>query len=680
MTRTRDSVRLRPTRAVHLLALITIVALLMLVTTLLLNMRRQELARAHRETTSLVRMLAEQTEQAFLGTESVLKGVQERMQSPFGMRLGLESEPVRLLLGTRKHGMRQVRALFVVDASGIIRNASMPGLDGTPWRVSPSTLAAIAGAGPSDLYVSHPMHFGSPDVWTVYLAHRLVGSNGSFRGAIVAAMNLKYFENYYAYMEQGFLQPVGLYHDDSTLVASLPRRSGTLGRPARELGGVELSTAGSMPINVASRDIGGGGDGMILAHVEGLPLLVGMRENSDQALAEWRHAAIPILISTSLVCLFILIAAGLLVIELRRESRLTSALREADNRYRLTFDSVKDAIVSVDESQSIVMFNPAAESMFGLPAEQAIGMPLDRLLPGRQREAHGQHVQHFMQAPEPSREMALRTAVHGVRADGSEFPIESAISRTRIDGKMQLTAVLRDVTERNRKDAQLRKVNADLRRLSSDLQRVREQERTRISRELHDDLGQQLTGMKLELTWLKGRLQEHGGSELLESFRDMLDHAITSVRRLSSELRPWILEERDLGDALAWQVEEMTRRTKVRYACHLPAAHLVHEEALATALYRIAQEALANVVRHAGARKVEVRLVQEEADLVLQVSDTGCGFVNGPASSGTGLVSMRERTTELGGHFTVTSTPGKGTTIKVRIPLATQAHVEEVTG
>ena len=682
MSRPIAPVRLRPTRAVHLLALVTIIALLMMVTSLLLNLRRQELERAHRETSSLVRMLAEQTEQAFRGADFALLGIQERMQSPFGARLKFDSLPVHLLLATRQQGLRQVQALFLVDPKGVIRNASVPGMDGMTWKVSAQDFAAMSRAHPDNMYISRPVQMGPRDIWTLYLARRLQGADGSFRGVAVAAMNLKYFETYYAYMEQGFLQPVGLYHDDATLIASLPRRHAALGHPARELRGVQLSRAGLSPVDIPASDAAHGGDGMVLARVEGLPLLIGVQENSEQALAAWRHAAIPILLSSSLVCLFVLLAAGLLAVELRRDGKLTSALREADDRYRLTFDSVKDAIVSVDEEQRIVMFNRAAEHMFGIGVEEAIGSPLERLLPGRQREAHASHVRVFMQAPDSSREMAMQMEIHGLRADGSEFPIESAISRTRIAGKTQMTAVLRDVTERYRKDAQLRKVNAELRRLSSALERVREEERTRISRELHDDLGQQLTGMKLELTWLGSRLRERAGNgpDQLGNFRTMLDQAIMSVRRLSAELRPWILEERDLGEALAWQVEAITRRTRIRHACHLPAARLVRDEALATALFRIAQEALSNVVQHAGARNVTVRLVREADELVLSISDSGRGFVHDPGGMGIGLVSMRERTTVLGGRFTVTSQPGRGTTIEVRVPIAEQRVAEEEAG
>ncbi|MDA3913455.1 histidine kinase [Oleiagrimonas sp.] len=671
--------RLRPVRAVYLLAMVTVIAILMLVASLLLSMRTRDLARAHRETVSLVRMLSAQTEQSFRGADMALKGVQDRMQSPYGSQLMLDSMPVHLLLSTRSSGLRQVRALFIVDPEGRINNASASDLNGKRWNVSSSDFKAMSRVAPSRLYISGPVQMGKQGTWTLYLARRIEAADGSFRGVAVAAMNLKYFENYYGYMEQGFLRPIGLYHDDATLIASIPHRSQALGRAASELRGVDLTRTGSVPVEVAATGEDPGKNGLVLAQVPDFPLLVAVRENDMEVLAAWRHAAIPVLLGTALVCVFIGIAAFLLGVELRREGKLSSALREADDRYRLTMDSVMDAIISVNDQQQVVMFNTAAERMFGIPAKDAIGIPLARLLPARYRHNHDVHVWSFMHASMASRNMALQTDIHGLRADGSEFPIESAVSKTLIEGKPQLTAVLRDVTERRRKDAELREINTELRRLSAALQNVRDEERTRISRELHDDLGQQLTGLKLELTWFSGRLKEgrRAATDMLVAMHEMLDRAITSVRRISTELRPWVLEDRDLGEALAWQVEEITRHTNISYQCNLPAAHLVQDEALATAIFRMVQEALSNVVRHARSSWLAVQLEQHGDDLVVTVRDTGCGFVHDHGGGGIGLVSMRERASALGGTFRVISEPDKGTTIEIHIPLVVRATVRE---
>ena len=269
--------------------------------------------------------------------------------------------------------------------------------------------------------------------------------------------------------------------------------------------------------------------------------------------------------------------------------------------------------------------------------------------------------------------MAANFEISGLRADGTEFPIESTISQTLIEGKPQLTAVLRDITQRRRAEEDLREMNRQLRSLSASLQDVREQERARIAMELHDDLGQQLTGLKLELSWLSGRVKEgrQATAEEVGAMRQLLDTAIASVRRIATELRPLILDDLGFGEAVAWQTAEFAKRSGLKVDLDLQAQALVKDDVVATALFRIVQESLTNVVRHAGASSVQVRLTSDEDHLVLTVCDNGGGIVAGGRSgTGIGLVSMRERATALGGQLKIAGEPGAGTTIEVILPLA----------
>jgi signal transduction histidine kinase len=202
---------------------------------------------------------------------------------------------------------------------------------------------------------------------------------------------------------------------------------------------------------------------------------------------------------------------------------------------------------------------------------------------------------------------------------------------------------------------------------------VREQERGRIAMELHDDLGQQLTGLKLELSWLSGRVKEgrQATAEEVGAMRQLLDTAIASVRRIATELRPLILDDLGFGEAVAWQTAEFAKRSGLKVDLDLQAQALVKDDVVATALFRIVQESLTNVVRHAGASSVQVRLTSDEDHLVLTVCDNGGGIVAGGRSgTGIGLVSMRERATALGGQLKIAGEPGAGTTIEVILPLA----------
>ena len=329
-----------------------------------------------------------------------------------------------------------------------------------------------------------------------------------------------------------------------------------------------------------------------------------------------------------------------------------------------------DAIIAVDQHQNIILFNPSAERMFGLKAEEVVGQSLMRLLPERFRGAHQAHVQKFKKSDSGSRTMGPQLGIVGLRADGTEFPIESTISQTMINGEKQMTAVLRDVTERRRAEMELREMNLQLRGLSESLENIREQERTRIARELHDDLGQQLTGLKLELSWLSNRVKEGHVPpvERITEMKQQLDGAISSVRRISTELRPIILDDLGFEEAVKWLVSEFTKRT------HIP-VHLDLEEDcvtnrdLATALFRIVQESLTNIARHAEATVVNITLDQDECNLVLSIADDGNGLPVNLQSGGFGLVSMRERANSLGAKFSIHNSKLKGVTIKVEFGL-----------
>jgi PAS domain S-box-containing protein len=662
--------KFRPARPIYLLAALTIIAIAMLVTSFLFNLRARDLTRAHQESSSLARLLMEQTEQSFHNADLALRSVQDRLQTPYGIQLGLDSPPVRLLLSTRIAGSPQLAEIFIVDASGVVANSS--NLETVPYRsmTDKDYFKLLSQGRETGLFISRPAKSQASGSWQLHLARRITDPDGRFRGIVVAAIDLDHFEQFYGYMEQDFLRPIGLYMNDGTLIASLPHREEDIGKLAPELQGVRFELTNEDLQQFSHVNVDSSRRVFALGYVKDFPFLVSVTNNDAETLSAWREASITIVVGTALVSFFILVAAALLAIELRREASLNSALQEADDRYRLTIDSVMDAIVSVDEAQNIVMFNLAAEHMFGVSATDVIGRPLTSLMPLPRREAHAGHVGSFMNSNVPSRGMGMQMEILGLRADGREFPLESAISQTMINGKPQFTAVLRDVTERQRKDADLRRINSELRQLSISLQSVREEERTRISRELHDELGQQLTGLKLELTWLSGRIREGRPPEsgMLDAMREMLDGAIISVRRISTELRPRILDDLDLEEAVCWQVGQITMRSNLQAVCNLPAAELVRDDTLATALFRIVQEALTNVARHANADQLEVSFVRDGDELVLSVRDSGKGFVHDYNGRGIGLVSMRERATAVDGKFTIISTPGQGTTIEVRIP------------
>jgi signal transduction histidine kinase len=217
----------------------------------------------------------------------------------------------------------------------------------------------------------------------------------------------------------------------------------------------------------------------------------------------------------------------------------------------------------------------------------------------------------------------------------------------------------------------LRASSEQFRNLAAHLLSVREEERTRISREVHDELGQSLTAVKMDLAWLAGRLPRRSGQmfERIRSTGRLADSMIQSIRRISTELRPAVL---DLGLAAAveWQVQEFQARSGVQCKVRLLIREVVASNA-STAMFRIFQETLTNVARHAKATRVEVVLQRQRDRLVLLIHDNGQGFdrADPSLSKSLGLLGMRERAAIQGGEVNISSAPGKGTTVSAWIPL-----------
>jgi len=669
----RERLQIRPAHAVGFLALVATLTIAVSVAFLLKNLRDRELEHARIETVSLTKVFMRQTEQNLDNIDLVLRGVQERLQNPYGAQFDLDSMPTHLLLSARVGSMRHISALSLVDADGYVVNTSRE----YPFKPTPITdrayySAFATGQVSSGLFIDKPVRSRRDGTWHWHMSRAIHGTNGKFRGVVVATVDVQQYEQLYNFVKLDFERPFSIYLSDGTLVASIPHRESQIGDLAPELGHDKLPIAGDDVRMLTHARGDGGRQGFALGHATQFPILVSVTNDEEEALYSWRETAWPILSGSILVCVLIIVAAGLLINELIREEALAGELTGANDRYHKTIDSVMDGIVAIDESHNILVFNPAAERMFGLSAGAAIGKPLNQLLPARLHTAHEQHVDGFTTSGSTSKTMGPLLDVMGRRADGSEFPIESTISQTVIAGKRQLTAVLRDVTERRRNEDNLRELNLQLRQLSESLQTVREEERSRISRELHDELGQQLTGLKLEFSWLSNRMLEGRAvaPTEMQAIRLQLDNALSSVRRISTELRPLILDDLGFADAVSWQVQEFGKRTGIATTMDLAFASHVSDDTLASGLFRIIQESLTNVTRHAQATKVGVCIVGDGENMILTVQDNGKGLSTvRRQGDGIGLVSMRERALALGAEFAVHSSPGEGCTVVVTLPL-----------
>lgn len=349
-------------------------------------------------------------------------------------------------------------------------------------------------------------------------------------------------------------------------------------------------------------------------------------------------------------------------------------LHSAELRVSEILESAMDSIITVDAEQHIVGFNHAAEETFGHRRNEVIGRSLEILIPARYRRTHHEHVAAFGSTGTTARRMGVQTVLTGLRADGSEFPIEASISQHLEHGDRYSTVILRDVTERVAADMELRASRDELKELGAAAHMAREQETSRIARELHDELGQQLTMLQMDVAWC--RAQASAGTTptvaaKLERMDSLLRSTIASTRRIASDLRPLLLDDLGLVAALEWLVQNFSQRTGITCTLSVDRSHIELPMARASALFRIVQESLTNIAKHARATRAEVVLAHEPGRLAVHVRDDGVGFSPAPArrTDSFGLLGMRERASFLGGSFSITGVPDAGTTVEVHLPL-----------
>lgn len=230
--------------------------------------------------------------------------------------------------------------------------------------------------------------------------------------------------------------------------------------------------------------------------------------------------------------------------------------------------------------------------------------------------------------------------------------------------------------ERELAEEKFRRSHDQLRALTGHLQFVREEERTRIAREVHDELGQALTGLKLDLSWLAGKLT--AARQLQKKIKAMsaqVDGTIHAVRRIATELRPGVLDSLGLAAAIEWQAAEFQERTGIRCEMKIDVTEMIWERNFSTACFRVFQETLTNIIRHAHATHVEVRLAQVENELLLTVHDNGRGITEREIThaKSIGLIGMKERATQAGGVVLFSGGPGQGTTVTLRVPVPAPA-------
>lgn len=351
------------------------------------------------------------------------------------------------------------------------------------------------------------------------------------------------------------------------------------------------------------------------------------------------------------------------------------SLARSEARLRGILDSAMDAVITIDEAQKIVLFNLSAESVFGYSQQEALGQPLAMLIPQRLRATHDEHVRRFGETGVTSRRMGTFRVLTGLRRNGEEFPIEASISQIMESGHKFYTVILRDVTERMRADEALRHSREELRELAAVAQSVREQEKSRIARELHDELGQSLTALKMDVIALRGELPPEltAMAERIARIESTVSQTVAATRRISADLRPLMLDDLGLAAAVEWVLQEFSQRSTAQCNVEIHGDVDLHDPH-ATAVFRVLQESLTNIAKHANATHVNVLIERNAERIHLRVDDNGTGFsLESPRKRNShGLLGIRERGYLLGGESKITSSAGSGTVVELWLPLQLQ--------
>jgi signal transduction histidine kinase len=240
-------------------------------------------------------------------------------------------------------------------------------------------------------------------------------------------------------------------------------------------------------------------------------------------------------------------------------------------------------------------------------------------------------------------------------------------------GQAARLVLANNVTEKYIAEEKLKESYEAIRTLTSHIQNAREEERLHIAREIHDELGQLLTVLKMDVSWLNKRIDVGNivAKEKTTEILSLIDTTVRTVRRIASELRPSLLDDLGLQPAMEWYLEEFEKRSGITRESHISDVELQVPDGLKIGLFRIFQESLTNVARHSGAKNVYVSLSQRNKQLILTIKDNGTGFEE--KSQGTrktlGLLGMKERTKMMGGIYNISGIRGEGTTVSVIIPL-----------
>ena len=378
----------------------------------------------------------------------------------------------------------------------------------------------------------------------------------------------------------------------------------------------------------------------------------------------WHELWMRLVVVTAIMS-FAIIANQIVKARRTAEDAATRALSEVDQ----IFETAADGMRIVDRNFRVLKANDTFAHLVGLPKDEIIGRKCHDVFWGDVCETSGCPLTRILEGEQDVEFDSVK-----LRPDGTSVPcIVSATPFRRPDGTtIGIVEDFKNISERKKAERNLKRTSVRLRELTAHLQSIREEERSRIAREIHDELGQVLTALSLDVRWLKKRLpaEQMELQDKVQSMAELITATVRSISRICSELRPAILDDVGLSAAIEWQAEEFTSRTGIACDIRTDPPEIKLSEELSVAVFRIFQETLTNIVRHARASKVAVQLRLTPSEFSMKVCDDGVGIeVSGQQKVKTfGLLGVKERVRGFGGELKMATGDAGGTCIDIVIP------------
>jgi len=361
--------------------------------------------------------------------------------------------------------------------------------------------------------------------------------------------------------------------------------------------------------------------------------------------------------------------------DITERKRSEEALRESEELFRTSFENANVGVCLVGTDGRFVSVNPALCEMLGYTKDELEQLSFNDITLEEDQHLGTTFVSKAISGDVNSAELEKRYVHKGGRILWGH--VSTAIVRQPVHGRRFFISHIQDITERKQAEEQLKAKTEQLRALTTSVRSAREAEGIRIAREIHDELGSALTSMKWDLEEMAkvvARVEDISLSSPLQlkiaAMSGLVDATIDVVRRISSELRPSILDDLGLAAAVEWQTQQFQARTGIRCRYECSPGHIDLDPERSTAVFRIFQEALTNVLRHAEATRIDVLLDEDDDEVLLRIQDNGRGILESESTGfrSLGLLGMRERADLIGGSLAITGVQGIGTTVVLRVP------------